>query len=435
MLTRYFKLGSPFKAAKLNPRKKKKEKTVFSAEVLQSLSPFNSAKEVTNILAMGIYELLELSQNSKLFDIGMNDDWDYYLLSGSAKLIAGDGRETIIESKSTKALQPLAYLRPRKFQIRANGKANIFLKLPHGFVSSIIDQNQKTTEYHSKEIVYFGQISKESLLDKIQQEIRLGNLLLPSPPEVAEKVRAACENEDSSTEDIAYIISHDTSIAAKLLAASNSAHYAGLKEITTLEEAVNRLGRGTVKNLVIYYSTRELFSTKIPLLKKLFLSTWDRSFERAMLAKILAQHIGEPFNPEIAFLCGLLFRLGDLVILQYASEFIEDLSELDKIQKISDLQSSNISEQVLNHWCIPELVKVSLKYGGNWAYNSHVEEPNYADLMVVTNLYLRMYHNQFNVIPEFSKIPALKKTLNNNFTPQESIINECKKALSEFGNF
>jgi HD-like signal output (HDOD) protein len=151
-----------------------------------------------------------------------------------------------------------------------------------------------------------------------------------------------------------------------------------------------------------------------------------------MLAKILAKQVSKGFNPEIAFLCGLLCRLGDLVILQYVSEFVDDVGELEKIQKISESQSSIISEQVVNNWSLPEPVTTSLKYGGNWDYNSGEEKANYADLMVVTNLYLRMLHNQLDDIPKFNKIPALKKVLNNNLTAKESIISEYKKSLEEF---
>jgi len=402
------------------------------SERLKTLIPFANASEASNITALTFAELIELRSGDRLFEVGLNDEWDYYLLEGELALIASDGRETLLDATSPKAKNPLAYLRPRKFASVVRSRQATVARFPHHVLELIFKQAKDSHSWGQEEAVFIGHVHQESLLERVIAEIERGTLVLPTLPEVAEKVRRACQDSDNSTAAITKIVAHDTSISAKLLAASNSPLYRGASPTNTLQDAIARLGRTITQQLVFYYATKELFETHIPLLRQLFQASWQRSLERAVLAQTLAQHCSAKLNPDTAFLCGLLFRLGDLVVYQYAADFVENTDELAKIQQIAETTSVQISRHLIKDWNLPQEVSEALEHGMHWLYTSDEVAPDYGELMVVTNIHLRILHNSMSGLPDLNQVPAIKRILTEDFAPDVSIIAEAKKALAEF---
>ena len=54
-----------------------------------------------------------------LLDRGTEDRWNLYLLSGTLELVAGDGQIRLVEAGSPSARRPVAFLKPRLFQVAA----------------------------------------------------------------------------------------------------------------------------------------------------------------------------------------------------------------------------------------------------------------------------------------------------------------------------
>lgn len=401
-------------------------------EILQKVTPFCSTPESARILSMSFIERIEMRTNERLFEVGLSDEWDYYLIEGSVNLVASDGRESTIEQATPKAQTPLAYLRPRKYAVVVHSKYATFLRLPHTIVEQAYAQAKANHQWGQSETVYIGQVHQETLFEKVDAEIQQGTLLLPTLPEVAEKVRQACSNSDNSAAAITKIVAHDTAISAKLLAASNSPMYRGASEISTLHEAISRLGRDTTQHLVYYYATKELFQTPVPLLRKLFQSAWNKSLERAVVAHTIAKYGHEDLDPDIAFLCGLLFRIGDLVVFQYVADVEQDVNELSKIQTVAEEYSAKISRLLVRDWNLPEAVSQALKHGSHWRRTSGSDTPDYAELLVVTNIHLRMLHDNMNGLPDLNKVPAIARVLPQAAEQEVSLIAEAKKALAEF---
>ncbi len=402
-----------------------------TSEQLATLIPFINAPETTNILAFNFAELVEYGLGEKLFKVGQEDEWDYFLFAGEMALVASDGRETQLQATSPKSKNPIAYLRPRKFSAEIRSRTATIVRVPHHVLQLAFKQASGNQSWGQEELVLIGQLDQATLLEKITTEIDNNTLKLPSLPEVAERVRLACQDSENSTASITKIIANDTAISAKLLAASNSPLYRGSNPTKTLQDAISRLGRNTTQQLVYYYATRELFDTHMPLLRDLFKRAWQQSLERAAMAQTLAKYGSGDLNPDVAFLCGLLFRLGDIVAYQYAAEAEVDPEELEKVQQIADTVSAQISHKLIQDWNMPTEVLEALEHGADWSYRAQGEKPDYGELMVVTNVHLCMMHNRLRGLPELNLIPAIQRMITDDFAPDVSIIAEAKKALTE----
>ena len=419
------------KSAKSATTQGEKTPAYLPPEKLREFVPFSGNREVNLILALNLMEKARFGSKSQLFDIGEDDDYDYYLLEGEITLTAFDGRATQISADSDNAKNPLAYLRPRKYSARVTSKQATLLKIPHNAMETFFKQSGARDDNSYQEAIIIGQVHQESLVEKVDAAIEDGSIVLPTLPEVAIRVKAACEAPQSDSDSIAKVISQDASISAKILAAANSPLYRGAVETTTLPDAIGRLGRTTTQQLSLYYATKELFDSPIPLLRKLFLGTWHRSLERAVLAQTLAKYSNLTLNTDTAFLCGLMLRIGDLLVFQYISEVEEEPSELEKVAAIAEASSARISSRLVEDWHLPDGITQGVRCGGDWFYQAE-QDPDYGELMVATNVHLRMLHNNMTGLPNLSEIPAIQRIINPNFAPETSIIMEARKNLEEY---
>ena len=78
--------------------------------------------------------------------------------------------------------------------------------------------------------------------DELIEAIDKDQLVLPTLPEVALRIREAAENPDVSIADLVREISNDAALSARLIKVVNSPLLRTRQEITDLGMAVNRMG-------------------------------------------------------------------------------------------------------------------------------------------------------------------------------------------------
>jgi len=81
---------------------------------------------------------------------------------------------------------------------------------------------------------------------------------LPALPKVYAQLQELLTSDDTSVHEVARLISTDAAITAKLLQLVNSAFFRLARRITGIEQAVNHLGFGSIRNLVL---SAEVFSS------------------------------------------------------------------------------------------------------------------------------------------------------------------------------
>ena len=80
---------------------------------------------------------------------------------------------------------------------------------------------------------------------------------LPAMPQVYARLQSLLASDATSVHDVAELIASDAAITAKVLQLVNSAFFRLARRITNIEQAVNHLGFGAIRNLVI---SAEIFS-------------------------------------------------------------------------------------------------------------------------------------------------------------------------------
>jgi len=188
----------------------------------------------------------------------------------------------------------------------------------------------------------------------VYHAVMADDLVLQTLPDVAVRIREIANDANAAVEDIAKVIRVDASTAAYCISVANSAAHAGHSKIDNVLDAVVRLGIEPIRDLVVAYTMRSLFSGSTPASKNLMRLAWKHSCRIAALCYILARDVGR-LNPERALLAGLLHDIGVTVLIKESQShplLVDDPIAFDRL--CHDL-SGQIGAMVLRAWQFPDV--------------------------------------------------------------------------------
>lgn len=143
------------------------------------------------------------------------------------------------------------------------------------------------------------------------------DLVVPMLPALAHQVIELASDPDVSISRLSALVSKEQVIASRVLGLANSAFSAPLQEISTVHEAIVRLGTSAIRNVVVTVCfTSRMHDPAVygghggQLV--------DHAIGTAYVARLLAERVR--VGQDEAFLCGLLHDIGKLVILKLAHD-------------------------------------------------------------------------------------------------------------------
>lgn len=161
------------------------------------------------------------------------------------------------------------------------------------------------------------------------QELRIGGHL-PSPKGVALAILDITQRDDATLQELARVVQTDPALSSRLLRLANTPTCSET-EVTSLNEAVMRLGMTRVRQLAMGFSLVDQYSSSQC---KTFdyPAFWSRSLFMAVVSQELSRttRIG---SPDELFACGLLAQIGRLAL---ATLYPDDYATLLQIQADAD---------------------------------------------------------------------------------------------------
>jgi HD-like signal output (HDOD) protein len=154
-----------------------------------------------------------------------------------------------------------------------------------------------------------------TLPDEIRGAVSRGQVTLAPLPAVATRIQSVLHDaERADPRVVADLVRADPAIAATILRMSNSAYYAGLRPISSVAQAIARLGLHRVGSIVTAAALKDHFATKDPAKHRMFRALWDHAVATAIAARFVAGTDGN--GAEEAFLSGLLHDTGKILVLR-----------------------------------------------------------------------------------------------------------------------
>jgi putative nucleotidyltransferase with HDIG domain len=142
---------------------------------------------------------------------------------------------------------------------------------------------------------------------------------LPVLPEMSQRIVMLTNDEESSIQDLATLVSEDPVVASKVIQVANSAYYRGLSEITDIQSACARLGMRTVANTVQSVAMTNVFDTDELQFKETMRQLWRHSVAVAHLCSEIAILLSIPHS-EMVYLMGLLHDIGKIAIVKVVAD-------------------------------------------------------------------------------------------------------------------
>ncbi|MCW8129578.1 MAG: HDOD domain-containing protein, partial [Planctomycetota bacterium] len=199
-------------------------------------------------------------------------------------------------------------------------------------------------------------VRDDSLLDRIVKSNRL-----PSCPAIMVSLIRALHMPETSTSDLAQLISADTSLTVRVLRMVNSAFYGLPRQIRSVDEAALRLGFREISSLVVGLQMNDMFRS-IGDITVDGESLWHHSLKVGVAAKRLSRAT-RVHNPHEQFTAGILHDVGKLALCVFdghaALRFYADSSagpqhQLERERVLWGLDHAELGANLLRKWEMPE---------------------------------------------------------------------------------
>ncbi len=185
---------------------------------------------------------------------------------------------------------------------------------------------------------------------------------LSTPPNILIRILEVTSNLNSDIDHIVDVMSTQPVLVAKILKAANSAFYGLFQTVSSVNQAVLFLGMQAIRNLVIATSIQNIYQKKGPH-HQYYNKLWKHSLATAIFSRMLAVQQPFTFNPEDAYVTGLLHDLGKLALLEhYSDRYIKILEDstcngqdlLQREEQTFGFTHNLVGAAIADNWLFPE---------------------------------------------------------------------------------
>lgn len=221
---------------------------------------------------------------------------------------------------------------------------------------------------------------------------------LPTLPVIALEINKMLASDRTSVNSLSRIIEKDQAIVSKLLKLVNSSFFGVRSKVSSVKEAVVRLGFNSVRNVVVSVSIFE--SLTLDHSEDLHFSLvdfWEHSIAVAVISRYLSEQTGIQ-DPDDCFVAGLLHDMGLIVIARCFPESLVNImrkvkersvSLYDAEKEVLPIRHNKIGEVVAKKWQLPPSVCDALKY--HHAPNRSAVNPELLTLVYLGDIITRRY--------------------------------------------
>lgn len=197
-------------------------------------------------------------------------------------------------------------------------------------------------------------------IEILKEHVNSDKAQLPAFNRTGLAIQQEMAKPDPDMQVIEKQILRDPALSGQLLKVANSSFYRGMTEVTTVRNAMVRLGLAEVSNLVVLLTQKQSFATQDPFIREYMDQLWIHSVACALGAKWIAKECRLPSKMNDAFFAGLLHDIGKAFLLMAIAE-LKKMGQLGEsvphtfVEEVLDTLHQSIGAQLLKNWNLPEL--------------------------------------------------------------------------------
>lgn len=248
------------------------------------------------------------------------------------------------------------------------------------------------------------------IVEKVRQEIitaiRNDQLVLPTLPEVALKVREVADDPNADIDKLCGVIGNDAALSARIIRVANSPLLRASRAIEDLRTALMRLGIQYTCNIATGLAMEQMFQATSDLVDMRMREVWSRSSEVAGISHVLCKHYTR-LRPDQATLAGLVHKIGVLPILTYAEEHSALLKDSLTLDAVIEQVHAPIGDLILKTWGFPEeLAHIPSQH---LDFKRNIPKADYGDIVTVAMLQSYLGSDSPMTRIDFTQVKAFER--------------------------
>ena len=248
------------------------------------------------------------------------------------------------------------------------------------------------------------------IVEKVRQEIitaiKSDQLVLPTLPEVALKVREVADDPNADIDKLCGVIGNDAALSARIIRVANSPLLRASRAIEDLRTALMRLGIQYTCNIATGLAMEQMFQATSDLVDMRMREVWSRSSEVAGISHVLCKHYTR-LRPDQATLAGLVHKIGVLPILTYAEEHPALLKDSLTLDAVIDQVHAPIGDLILKTWGFPEeLAHIPSQH---LDFKRNIPKADYGDIVTVAMLQSYLGSDSPMTRIDFTQVKAFER--------------------------
>jgi len=342
-----------------------------------------------------------------------------YLLEGTLEVQSEGGVHQSIAANTDRAQTPIFYTDVPGHYARCTSPCKVLL------VERNMMEKYGIKHKRDKDQLVYGEFdtlasgeSSLSLLNEITALFKSKSITLPSIPETAVYISNSIGKEDISSQKLAAIIQIDPVIAARIVQVANNALYSDGQKSDSIQSAIAIIGLEGVRTIVTGVVLRDLFTPNTDIVINRMVNFYEHSIRVGVICYELAKRL-KVFNPDHAFLAGILHDIGIVPILVVADSYKELANKKSNLEQIISELKSYIGGMLLQQWEFDQEYVDIAKQAYNW--NREVEKADYCDLVQVALMHSHLVGGPKIGGPELHMLPAFKRLGLDKDNPVENI--------------
>ncbi|MGL4827952.1 MAG: HDOD domain-containing protein [Vibrio sp.] len=208
---------------------------------------------------------------------------------------------------------------------------------------------------------------KNALLNRLNE--------LPRLSKVLQELLDMANQPDVDFHKLSKKVTLDQILTARLLRMANSAYFGGNGNISTINDAIIRVGIESVRTLIVASVLSSAFPKKIDTLN--MDEYWINTFETALIASKIAEQVG--LDKSETFTTGVLHNIGELMIhtlmpseaLLIEQKIIQGIDPITAQEEILGISAPRIGAILAKEWKFPSEMIDAIK---------HFDEPREAEI-------------------------------------------------------
>ena len=197
--------------------------------------------------------------------------------------------------------------------------------------------------------------TQNALLTILVEKINNDTLVLPTLPAIALKVRKAADDPNVNLNAMGDVIGKDPSLSMRMIKIANSAYLGRTVKVTSIGQAVTRIGLRQIKNISTALAMEQLFVSKNDVVAKHLKKEWASTVNVVAYSMATLQlYINRTTNRELSLdtmtLAALVHNIGVLPILTEAERHEEVFANPTFLNVAIDKLSGRIGGSIMRAW-------------------------------------------------------------------------------------